>query len=244
VSPTADPPVVEVRTEAGHGHVTELRVRSDGRFEVRQRPHGWDLIARYTPDELVELREEMQRADDPPLPARVEAHGVAVDPVRQTWRLQLADGLREVVIEQYSERAVPRLARLHRKLFTIPRAPVRESLWRVRVDGAVVRRTVVGELAYIPALERMLAALYERPDALLRIHRGTAPKRLLVDIRYFVDGAGDDRLAITPGGRAFLTRDGKSSELRAFTRTELAALRRAIDRTNWPRLPEPITKRS
>jgi hypothetical protein len=244
MTPSGDPPLVELTTTSGRNHVTELRVRADGRFELRTVPQAWGLISTYTPAELAELRGEMERANEPPLPAVVKAQGVVSHPVHESWRLQLAGGPREVVVEHYRAGAVPRLDRLYRKLFTIPRAVKQESQWRVRVKGEIVRRRVIGEPAFIDALEPMLAALYDRPDALDAVGPGTVPERLLVDVRYLVDGKRGDRLAVTAHGRAFLTERGKTMRLRSFDDGELATLRRAIERTRWPKLPDPVTQRA
>jgi len=61
-----------------------------------------------------------------------------------------------------------------------------------------------------------------------------------VDVRHNVDGAPGDRLAIAPDGSAYLTEDGKTSEIKQLDDEQLATLRDAIARTGWPALPDPI----
>ena len=90
----------------------------------------------------------------------------------------------------------------------------------------------------------MLAAIYDRPHALEPIGPGTVPQRLLVDVRYVIDGKRGDRVAVTARGRAFMTEDGTCKRLRSFTDGELKTLRRAIVKTGWPTRPDPITNRA
>jgi hypothetical protein len=239
VSELAALPLLELRIEPARGDGSELRVRADGRFEVRAAGHGWKLISEYSAAELDELRSEMDRADDPPLPQAIEGAGGS-NPTRMTWRLRLADELREVVVQEWRDGVSPPLERLYGKLFTIPRGPSVESVWRVRVDGSVVERRVVGEAAGVPALAPMVAALYRRPDPFEPAGAGEAPGELLVDVRHVVDGAPGDRLAIAPDGRAFLTEGGETTEVKRLDAEQLATLRDAIAQTGWPALPDPL----
>lgn len=241
MSELAGLPLLELRIEGARGAGSELRVRADGRFEIRTAEHGWKLVSMYTDEELAELRAEMARADDPPLPAVVEASGAgSSNPTRMTWRLRLPDALREVVVEEWRDGVAPPLERLYRMLFTLPRGPAVESRWRVRVNGELVERRVVGEAAAVPALGLMLAALYQRPDPFARAGGDDVPPDLLVDVRYLVDGEPGDRLAVAPDGRAFLTEDGTTAEVTRLSDAELATLREAIEQTGWPALPDPI----
>ena len=238
MSELAELPVLELRIEPARGDGSELRVRGDGRFEVRTADdEDWKLISEYSPDELAELRRELERTAD--VPARIEGAGGS-NPTRMTWRLRLPDELREVVVEEWSDGVSPPLERLYRKLFTIPRGPAVESVWRVRVDGSVVERRVVGEAAGVPLLAPMLAALYRRPDPFEPAGAGEPPRELLVDVRHVVDGAPGDRLAIAPDGRAFLTEGGETTEVTPLDERQLATLRDAIAQTGWPALPDPL----
>jgi hypothetical protein len=227
-------PLLELSIRSSRGAGSDLRVRADGRLEVRTPEADWRPIATYDDGELDELRAEMARADDPPLPAVVEGPArPGSNPTRMTWRLRLADHLREVVVEEWRDGVLPRLERLYQRLFTIPRGPVVESIWRVRVDGDVVERRVVGEPSAAPVLRSMLGALYGRPHPLTPVGRAEPPDERLVDIGYIRDGA--------PDGRAFLTHKGETNEVTSLSEPELQALRDAIAQTGWAALPDPIT---
>jgi hypothetical protein len=240
VSDLSGLPLVELQIESQRGGDSELRVLADGRFEIRTDEADWKLVRQYSDADLDELRSEMQRADDPPLPARVDGGRHGSNPTRMTWRLRLADELREVVVEEWRDGAVPPLERLYRKLFTIPGGPAVESVWRVRVDGDVVERRVVGEATAVPELAAMLAALYERPAPFDPAGGGERPGELLVDVRHRVDGKPGDGFAVAPDGRAFLTEAGATTEVRRLDTDELARLRDAIAATHWPALPDPL----
>ena len=192
-------PLLELRIDSARGGGSELRVRPDGRFELRTDEHGWSLVSEYSPADLEELRREMARTDDPPLPDVIPAPGRGgSNPTRMTWRLRLADELREVVVEEWNDGVSPPLERLYEKLFTIAGGPAVESTWRVRVNGEVVERRVVGEAAGVRMLAPMIAALYRRPDAFEPVGPGEPPGDLLVDVRHTVDGAAGR----SPGDRA------------------------------------------
>ncbi len=234
-------PLLELRIESARDGGSELRVRPDGPFEIRTAEQDWSLVSEYSPADLEELRREMVRADDPPLPDVIPAPGAGgSNPTRMTWRLRLADELRKVVVEEWHDGVSPPLERLYEQLFTIAGGPAVESTWRVRVDGEVVERRVVGEAAGVPALAPMIAALYDRPDAFEPAGAGEPPGELLVDVRHIVDGAPGDRLAIAPDGRAYLTEGDKTSEITRLDDEQLTTLRAAIAQTGWQALPDPI----
>ena len=232
--------LVELRIEPQRGGGSELRVRADGRFELRTSEHDWRLVREYTPAELDALRRAMAVADDPPLPPVIEPAARGSNPTRMTWRLRLADAVREVVVEDWGAGAAPALERLYRELFTIPQGPAVESLWRVRVDDEVVERRVVGEAAAVPALEPIVSALYARPDPFEAAGHDRPPGDLLVEVQYLVDGEPGDGLAVAPDGRAFLSEGGETFEVTRLTAAELATLREAIAATGWRELPDPI----
>jgi hypothetical protein len=234
-------PLLELRIESARGGGSELRVRPDGRFEIRTAEHDWSPVSEYSPADLEELRREMARADDPPLPDVIPAPGVGgSNPTRMTWRLRLADDLREVVVEEWNDGVSRPLERLYERLFTIAGGPAVESTWRVRANGEVVERRVVGEAAAVPLLGPMIAALYDRPDAFEPVGPGEPSGDLLVDVRHTVDGAAGDRLAIATDGRAYLSEGGKTSEITRLDDEQLATLRDAIAQTGWPALPDPL----
>ncbi len=232
--------LVELRIEPQRGGGSELRVRADGRFELRTAEHDWRLVREYTAAELDTLRRAMADADDPPLPPLIEPAARGSNPTRMTWRLRLADAVREVVVEDWGAGAAPALERLYRELFTIPQGPAVESVWRVRVDGEVVERRVIGGAAAVPALEPMVAALYARPDPFEAAGHDRPPADLLVEVQYLVDGEPGDALAVAPDGRAFLTEAGETFEVTRLTAAELATLREAIAATGWRALPDPL----
>jgi hypothetical protein len=240
VSEVSELPLLELRIEPERGASSELRVRADGRFELRTPEHDWRLVREYRDDELDALRRAMAQADDPPLPPLIEPDARGSNPTRMTWRLRLADAVREVVVEDWSAGAATALEQLYRELFTIPQGPAVESIWRVRVDGDVVERRVVGEAAAVPALEPMVAALYARPDPFEAAGHDAPPADPLVEVTYLVDGEPGDGLAVAPDGRAFLTEGGETFEVTRLDETELATLREAIAATGWPALPDPI----
>jgi hypothetical protein len=240
VSDVSELPLVELRIEPQRGASSELRVRADGRFELRTPDDDWRLVREYSDDELDALRRAMAQADDPPLPALIEPPALGSNPTRMTWRLRLADHLREVVVEDWGAGAAPALEQLYRELFTIPQGPAIESLWRVRIGDDVVERRVVGEAAAVPALEPMLAALYARPDPFEAAGHDAPPADLLVQITYLVDGEPGDGLAVAPDGRAFLTESGETFEVTRLSEDELATLHEAIASTGWPALPDPV----
>jgi hypothetical protein len=240
VNDVAELSLVELRIEPQRGGGSELRVRADGRFELRTAEHDWRLVRDYRPEELDALRRAMARADDPPLPPLIEPAATGTNPTRMTWRLRLADDVREVVVEDWGAGAAPALEQLYRELFTIPQGPAVESLWRVRVDGDVVERRVIGEAAAVPALEPMVAALYARPDPFEAAGHDRPPADLLVEVVYLVDGEPGDGLAVAPDGRAFLTEGGETFEVTRLSEEELATLRAAIAETGWPALPDPV----
>jgi hypothetical protein len=240
VSEVSELPLVELRIEPHRGGGSELRVRADGRFELRTAEHDWRLVRDYSDAELDALRRAMAHADDPPLPPVIEPAALGSNPTRMTWRLRLADAVREVVVEDWGAGAAPALERLYRELFTIPQGPAVESVWRVQVDGDVVERRVIGEAAGVPALEPMVAALYARPDPFEAAGHDRPPADLLVEVRYLVDGEPGDGLAVAPDGRAFLSEGGETFEVTRLTAAELATLREAIAATGWRELPDPV----
>ena len=236
----AELPLVEVQIEPHRGGRSELRVRADGRFEVQSSDHDWRPVGEYSQDELTELRDEMARANEPPLPSVIKAAAPSSHPTRMTWRLRLPDDVREVTVEDWRDGAAPPLERLYHKLFTIPRGPSVESIWRVRINEEIVERRVLGEAAAVPALEPMLTALYRRPNPFEPIGDADPPGDLLVEVDYLVDGEEGDRLAVASDGRLFLTEGGKTREVRRMNDPELANLRQAIEQTDWPALPDPV----
>jgi hypothetical protein len=240
VSEVSELALVELRIEPQRGGGSELRVRADGRFELRTPEHDWRLVREYTGAELDALRRAMAQADDPPLPPLIEPAARGSNPTRMTWRLRLADAVREVVVEDWGAGAAPALERLYRELFTIPQGPAVESVWRVRVDEEVVERRVVGEAAAVPALEPMVSALYARPDPFEAAGHDRPPADLLVEVQYLVDGEPGDGLAVAPDGRAFLSEGGETFEVTRLTAAELATLREAIAATGWRELPDPV----
>ena len=240
MSEVTELPLLALRIEPERGSSSELCVRADGRFELRTPEDDWRLVREYSDDELDELRRAMARADDPPLPPLIEPAARGSNPTRMTWRLRLADAVREVVVEDWGAGAAPRLEQLYRELFTIPQGPAVESIWRVRVDGDIVERRVVGEAAAVPALEPMVSALYARPDPFEAAGHEHAPSDLLVDVTYLVDGEPGDGLAVAPDGRAYLTEGGETFEVTRLTEDELATLHEAIAATDWPALPDPV----
>jgi hypothetical protein len=232
--------LVELRIEPQRGGGSEMRVRADGRFELRTAEHDWRLVREYRESELDELRAAMARADDPPLPERIEPAASSSNPTRMTWRLRLADAVREVVVEDWGAGAAPALERLYRELFTIPQGPAVESIWRVRTGTEVVERRVIGEAAAVPALEPMVSALYARPDPFEAAGHDRPPADLLVEITYLVDGEPGDGLAVAPDGRVFLTEGGETFEVTPLSEAELASLHEAIAETGWAGLPDPL----
>ena len=244
VTEVAELPLLELQIEPQRGSGSELRVRPDGRFELRTPDHDWRLVREYSDAELDALRRAMERADDPPLPPVIAPPARGSNPTRMTWRLRLADAFREVVVEDWGAGAAPALERLYRELFTIPQGPSVESIWRVRVAGGVVERRVVGEAAAVPALEPMVAALYARPDPFEAAGHDRPPADLLVEVTYLVDGEPGDGLAVAPDGRAFLTEGGETFEITRLSESELATLREAIATTGWPELPDPVVAAS
>lgn len=232
--------LVELRIEPERGTGSELRVRADGRFELRTPDDDWRLVREYSGAELDALRRAMAQADDPPLPPVIAPPVTGSNPTRMTWRLRLADAVRDVVVEDWGAGVAPALEQLYRELFTIPQGPAVESIWRVRVDGEMVERRVVGEAAAVPALEPMVSALYARPDPFEAAGHDRPPADLLVEVTYFVDGEPGDGLAVAPDGRAFLSEGGETFEVTRLSAAELATLREAIAATGWPALPDPI----
>jgi hypothetical protein len=240
VTDVSELPLVELRIEPQRGSSSELRVRADGRFELRTPDDDWRLVREYSDAELDALRQAMAHADDPPLPPAIEPPALGSNPTRMTWRLRLADAVREVVVEDWGAGVAPALEQLYRELFTIPQGPAVESIWRVRVGDDMVERRVVGEAAGVPALEPMLAALYARPDPFEAAGHDRPPADLLVQVTYLVDGEPGDGLAVAPDGRAFLTESGETFEVTRLSESELAALHQAIATTGWPALPDPV----
>ena len=241
MSELSELPLVELTIEPQRGGGSELRVRADGRFEVRSEPGRWELISTYSEAELAELRREMERADDPPLPAVVDGGARGSNPTRMRWRLRLADEVRDIVVEEWADGVAPPLERLYRRLFTIPGGPAVESVRHVRADGTAIERHVIGEAAGVPALAGVLAALYRRPDPFAPAGGAdAAPAEPLIEIRHRVDGRPGDAFAVAPDGRAFLTEGGATTEVRRLDDGELAALRDAIAAVDWRELPDPL----
>jgi hypothetical protein len=62
------------------------------------------LVREYSESDLAELRRELERADDPPLPAIVDAGGTrGSNPTRMEWCLRLADEVRDIVVEEWGD---------------------------------------------------------------------------------------------------------------------------------------------
>jgi hypothetical protein len=236
-------PLVAVRTRGARGPGNELRVTADGRFESRTGENPWTLIRRYAEEDLAELREEMARVEAADLPDVVEPAGVTADATQMTWRLRLADELREIVVREWREGAAPALERLYGKLFTIPRSAPATSRWRVRTAGAVVERTVVGEPSAVAALEPILGVLYDRDDALDPVEAGEPaelPAEPLLDVAYTADGQAGDRIAVADDGRVFLVEEGRTTAVTPLGTEDLERLRQAIETADLSALPDPV----
>ena len=63
-------PLLELRIESARGGGSELRVRPDGRFEIRTAEHGWSLVSEYSPADLEELAVSSRAGVSRPAPPR------------------------------------------------------------------------------------------------------------------------------------------------------------------------------
>jgi len=259
--PAGDEVVLELELTPGgfpRGEPTTLRVTADGRFDVRsaaesdveggqvtarRAPLAWRHQWTFGPKELVELREAIARANDPPLEprygdlARVDDGGIAV------WRLRTDAGLVEVTVEGHPEVRVPALEALQRRLFELRTSPAQTSVWRVRAGDATIERRVGCDAAAVPALRPMLAALFgpaaadPLPEGPPADDPGTEP---LVDVTWLLDGEITERTIVYPSGRRSQWFRGESSIPPPLGPAGLATLAEAIRSADWPSLPDPV----
>lgn len=230
-------PLLELRIEPHRGGGSEIRVLPDGRVELRVAGEPWRVLRTLDDSERAALRTAMEEAGGPGVPAVVPAAPPGSNPTRMTWRLRLADDVRDVVVEEWRAGVAPPLERLYAQIVTVPADADAQSRWSVRTPGGVIERRVLGEPAAIPSLAPLVAALYERPDVFVPVGDDTPAGELLVDVRY----DSGDRLAVAADGRVFLTESGDTAEVTPFRDSELAALRDAIAATDWAAMPDPLT---
>ena len=256
-----DDVVLEIELTPGglpRGEPTTLRVTADGRFDVRSAtethvedglvatrhaPLAWRHQWTLGPKEMIELREAIARANDPPLDPRYGDLGSVDDGGVAVWRMRTDAGPVEVTVEGHPEVRVPALEALQRRLFELRTGPAQTSVWRVRAGGATVERRVGCDAATVPALQPMLAALFgpggadppaEEPAA---DAPGTEP---LVNVTWLLDDEITERTIVYPSGRRSQWFRGKSSNPPSLGPAGLAALEEAIRSADWPSLADPV----
>jgi hypothetical protein len=250
----ADEPVLELDIQQGQG----LRVWPDGRYEFRGDvqpslgedgrvkleavPLEWRLQWTFAPEEMEQLREAIDAADDPPLRERYSAR--QIHGRNFVWTLRTSEREARVEVEGWPRAQPPALDRLYRRLFEIHRPEGETSTWRLWTGAGVAEKLVPCEPGSVPPLRGIVQALFN-PDAATADEDAEAvdapPEDIpLAEVAFRKDEREIDRLLVYGDGRQLQVRDGERKTLQPLSEERVRGLRAAIAAARWDAPPDRL----
>lgn len=226
----------------------DVDVGADGRASLRPVPLAWREQWTYTEPELAELRAAIAAADEPPLAGSYGSADGVIHADRHVWRLHIGHRVREVAIEGWPRTRVAPLERLWRLLFALHKPPGETTVWRVWTAAGPVERLVEADLAEVPVLDGVVAAVFnaeatapegegERGDD------GPPAGVPLVEVAFRAEGEEFDRLQVFDDGRQVELRDGGREEPAPLGPERMRAIRAALRGVRWQALPQRLGPR-
>jgi hypothetical protein len=230
--------------EAGnHQHRYGGRVFADGRYELYSTSEpladpDWKAYEPFTAEQLEEIRQQVDEALAAGLPSRISA-GDPPPPDAATARFTLGD--REIVVGNWPANAPPEIEALLDRIAALRRRPPVPSTWRLWSRGEVVElhaRCEIGDVEVLSALRDAIFMPAAPPAAGRGAPSGADPPAGTPLVRItFAAKRGDEVLDVFADGRRIDRTPVGGDRVRELDDDRMAAIRQALDATDWSALP-------
>jgi hypothetical protein len=219
------------------------RVFGDGRYELystaqQTGPAPWKSYDAFTPEQVDEIGAAVDRALDANIPDHVPGSDPPPpDAPSATFTLKG----RTIKVDEWPKAAPAELERILERIAQLRKRPPVPSTWRVWSNGKVVELEARCEIAEVPALRPLRDALFRTtaPPASGRPAEPDPPDTTPLVAIFFDAPKGQETLEVFADGRR-IDRVAGTDKTRELSTDQLAAIRAALENTDWAALPSRL----